>query len=167
MHGPAAASILSPMRKLTTWTGLVLILGVVAMCTRGMMAQSAPSADEAGVRKAIEAYFQGHATGQGEHFRQGMHADMRFSGLRDGKLFHRTLDEFAGGFPGKPAADEAKRKRRIVSIDITGIAASAKIELDYPQVFFTDYFLLLKVDGEWKIMDKIADPGASRQAKSE
>jgi hypothetical protein len=100
MHGPAAASILSPMRKLTTWTGLVLILGVVAMCTRGMMAQSAPSADEAGVRKAIEAYFQGHATGQGEHFRQGMHADMRFSGLRDGKLFHRTLDEFAGGFPG-------------------------------------------------------------------
>ena len=43
------------------------------------------------------------------------------------------------------------------SIDITGIAASAKIELDYPEIFFTDYFLLLKVDGEWKIIDKIAD----------
>jgi hypothetical protein len=157
------------MRKLTTWTGLMLVIGAVLAIggARGLMAQSAPSADEAGVRKAIEAYFQGHATGQGEHFRHGMHADMRFSGLREGKLFHRTLDEFAGGFPGKPAADEAKRKRRIVSIDITGIAASAKIELDYPSVFFTDYFLLLKVDGEWKIMDKIADPGPSRQAKSE
>jgi hypothetical protein len=135
-----------------------MVLGaVLAVGARGLMAQSAPSADEAGVRKAIEAYFQGHATGQGEHFRRGMHADMRFSGLRDGKLFHRNLDEFAGGFPGKPAADEAKRKRRIVSIDITGIAASAKIELDYPEVFFTDYFLLLKTDGEWKIIDKIAD----------
>jgi putative lumazine-binding protein len=146
------------MRKLTTWTGLVLVMGaVLAIGARGLMAQGAPSADEAGVRKAIEAYFQGHATGQGEHFRRGMHADMRFSGLRDGKLFHRNLDEFAGGFPGKPAADEAKRKRRIVNIDITGIAASAKIELDYPDVFFTDYFLLLKVDGEWKIIDKIAD----------
>jgi hypothetical protein len=155
------------MRKLTTWTGLVVVLGaVLAMGTRGLMAQNAASADEAGVRKAIEAYFEGHATGQGDHFRRGMHADMRFSGLRDGKLFHRTLDEFAGGFPGKPAADEAKRKRRIVNIDITGIAASAKIELDYPNVFFTDYFLLLKVDGEWKIMDKIADPGQPRQAKS-
>jgi hypothetical protein len=145
------------MRKLTTWTGLVLIVAIAAMGTRGLMAQNAPSADEAGVRKAIEAYLQGHATGQGEHFRRGMHADMRFSGLRDGKLFHRNLDEFAGGFPGKPAADEAKRKRRIVSVDITGNAASAKIELDYPEVFFTDYFLLLKVDGEWKIIDKIAD----------
>jgi hypothetical protein len=165
------------MRKLMTWTGLVLMVGAVLTIGGGLMAQNAPSgsaaagantsADEAGVRKAIEAYFQGHATGQGEHFRRGMHADMRFSGLREGKLFHRTLDEFAGGFPGKPAADEAKRKRRIVSIDITGIAASAKIELDYPTVFFTDYFLLLKVDGEWKIMDKIADPGASRQAKSD
>jgi hypothetical protein len=150
--------MLSLMKTLTTWTGLVVVLGAVLVAgARGLTAQSAPGADEAGVRKAIEAYFQGHATGQGEHFRRGMHTDMRFSGLRDGKLFHRTLDEFAGGFPGKPAADEAKRKRRIVSIDITGTAASAKIELDYPEIFFTDYFLLLKVDGEWKIIDKIAD----------
>ena len=68
------------MRKLTTWTGLVLVLGaVLAIGARGLMAQSAPNADEAGVRKALDAYFQGHATGQGEHFRRGMHADMRLS----------------------------------------------------------------------------------------
>ena len=49
--------MLSPMRKLTTWTGLVLVLGaVLAVGARELMAQSA---DEAGVRKAIEAYFQG------------------------------------------------------------------------------------------------------------
>ena len=73
--------------------------------------------------------------------------------------------QFAGGFLGKPAADEAKRRPRIVSIDITGIAASAKIELDYPSSCPSPTtFLLLKVDGEWKIMDNIAVPGASRQA---
>jgi hypothetical protein len=155
-------------KKLTKWTGLVLVLGVaLAIAAPGLVAQSAPSADEAGVRKAIDAYFEGHATGVGEHFRRGMHADMRFSTIVEGKLVHRTLDQFAGGFPGKPAADEAKRKRRVVSIDITGIAAMAKIELDYPTVFFTDYFLLMKVDGEWKIIDKIADrrtPAASSSA---
>jgi N-carbamoyl-L-amino-acid hydrolase len=43
--------------------------------------------------------------------------------------------------------DDATFLRR-ASIDITGTAAMAKIELDYPTVFFTDYFLLLKVDGE-------------------
>ena len=33
-------------------------------------------------------------------------------------------------------------------------AAMAKIELDYPQTFFTDYFNLLKVDGKWMIVNK-------------
>ncbi len=76
----------------------MLALGaVLAIGGRGLVAQSAPSADEAGVRKALDAYFQGHATGQGEHFRRGMHADMRMSFVRDGKLVHRNLDEFAGG----------------------------------------------------------------------
>ncbi|MGH9904872.1 MAG: PQQ-binding-like beta-propeller repeat protein [Pyrinomonadaceae bacterium] len=55
---------------------------------------------------------------------------------------------------GKPAADEAQRKRAIESIDITGNAAIAKIVLDYPQVKFTDYMSLLKIDGEWKIINK-------------
>jgi hypothetical protein len=96
-----------------------------------------------------------------------MHADMRMSFVRDGKLVHRNLDEFAGGATGKPAADEARRKRKIVMVDITGTAAIAKIELDYPDVFFTDYMSLLKVDGEWKIVDKIFDRAPSKQAKSE
>lgn len=156
------------MKTLMTRAGLVLVLGaVLAIGGRGLVAQGAPSADEAGVRKALDAYFQGHATGQGEHFRRGMHADMRMSFVRDGKLVHRNLDEFASGATGKPAADEAKRKRKIVMVDITGTAAIAKIELDYPDVFFTDYMSLLKVDGEWKIVDKTFDRAPSRQAKSE
>ncbi len=31
----------------------------------------------------------------------------------------------------------------------------AKLVLDYPEVKFTDYMSLLKVDGEWKIVNKI------------
>jgi hypothetical protein len=156
------------MKTLTTWTGLVLVLGAVLAIGAGRLtAQSAPSADEAGVRKALDAYLQGHATGQGEHFRRGMHADTRVSSVRDGKLGHRNLDEFVGAAAtGKAAADEAKRKRKIVMIDITGTAAIAKIELDYPDVFFTDYMSLLKVDGEWKIVDKIFDRRAPNAPSS-
>ena len=36
-------------------------------------------------------------------------------------------------------------------------AAVARVELDYPGVFIADYFSLLKIDGEWKIMNKIFD----------
>ena len=65
--------------------------------------------------------------------------------------------------PGKPPADEAKRKRRIVSIDVAGDAAVAKVELDYPAVFFVDYLSLLRVDGEWKIAQKTYT-GTSKKA---
>ena len=143
------------MRQLTLWLGLVVVIGgAFVAATRGATPESA---DEAGVRRALDAYLQGHATGVGDHFWRAMHTDMRMSFVRDGKLVHRTAAEYIGGAPGKPAADEAKRKRRIVSIDITGTAAMAKIELDYPDALLTDYMSLLKVDGEWKIVDKIFD----------
>lgn len=148
------------MRQLILLIGLAVAFGGAFVAgTRGA---TADNADEVGVRRALEAYLQGHATGVGDHFWRAMHTDMRMSFVRDGKLVHRTAAEYIGGAPGKPAADEATRKRRIVSIDITGTAAMAKIELDYPDALLTDYMALLKVDGEWKIVDKIFD----RQTKT-
>ena len=38
---------------------------------------------------------------------------------------------------------------------MTGNAASGKIELDYPNAKLTDYMSLLKIGGEWKIVNKI------------
>ncbi|HEX8492048.1 MAG TPA: nuclear transport factor 2 family protein [Pyrinomonadaceae bacterium] len=114
----------------------------------------AQNQDEAGVRQAIEYYFQGHATGNGEHFKKAFHSEAKLFWIRDGQLTQRTSAEFAAGASGKPAADEDKRKRSIESIDITGNAAIAKVVLDYPQVRFTDYMSLLKINGEWKIVNK-------------
>jgi hypothetical protein len=75
--------------------------------------------------------------------------------VRDGQLMQRTSADYIAGAPGKPAADEAQRKRRIVSVDVTGNAASAKVELDYPSAKLTDYMSLLKVGNEWRIVNKI------------
>jgi hypothetical protein len=111
--------------------------------------------DQAAVRKPLELYLQGHATGDGDYWRQAFHPSARIEGMKDGRLFSRTREEFVAIATGKPADDEAQRKRRIVSVDVTDDAAFAKIELDYPKVTFTDYFTLLKVDGEWKIMSKV------------
>lgn len=44
----------------------------------------------------------------------------------------------------------------IVSIDIVGTAASARIDTnDISGFFFTDFFHLLKVDGAWTVVSKI------------
>ena len=75
-------------------------------------------------------------------------------GVRDGKFLSRTLDEYCAGFTGKPAADEAPRRRTIDPVSVTGNAASAQATLVHGPTTLTDYFVLLTVDGTWKIANK-------------
>ena len=133
---------------------LAVMLGVVGV-VRSSMQTAPPQADAAAARVPLENYIQGHATGNGDFMRKAFHPDAKVMSFRDGKLASLTAEEFASRFNGKPAADEAQRKRRIESVEITGNAGSAKIVLDYPTVTFTDYMSLLKVGDEWKIVNKV------------
>ena len=118
-------------------------------------AMAQQSHDEAAARKPLEAYLRGHATGDAAYIRQAFLPTAHVEGIRDGKLLSWTADEYIAGFKGSPPADEGQRKRWIDSIDISGNAAMARVTLDYPSGTFTDYFVLLKVDGEWKIANKV------------
>jgi hypothetical protein len=48
-----------------------------------------------------------------------------------------------------------KRNIEIVSLNIEGSAAQAKIKIETEKVILYDYMNLLKVNGEWKIVSKI------------
>ncbi len=134
----------------------LLAFGILAALAAGpATTAAAQSPDEAAVRATLEHYLQGHATGDGAHHAAAFHPESKLFFVRDGKLAQLTSAEYIARSPGKPAADEAKRSRRIVSVDVTGNAAVGKIELDYPNVLLTDYMSLLKIDGEWKIINKI------------
>lgn len=133
-------------------------LGLVNKPSDSAMVQ----AEEAAARVPLDNYIQGHVTGNGDFMRKAFHSEAKVMAFRDGKMMNLTAEEFASRFNGKPAADEAQRKRRIESVEITGNAGVGKIVLDYPTVTFTDYMSLLKVDGEWKIVNKVfyAEPKA-------
>lgn len=137
---------------------ILLLLAVIFLCASVFWWPTrAGNQEEAAVRAALEHYFSGHATGQAKHFRKIFHPDSKLFAVRDGKYWQLTSEEYIARASGKPAADEALRKRTIESVDITGNAASAKIVLDYPEVKFTDYMSLLKIEGEWKIINKTFD----------
>ena len=106
-------------------------------------------------RVPLENYIKGHATGDGAFMRKAFHTEGNLIFIRDGKFTTRSFADYINGFTGKPAADEADRKRRIEAVDVSGNAAVAKIILDYPTTRFVDYMSLLKIDGEWKIVTKI------------
>lgn len=129
----------------------IVLAGVTVLLLSSSAAQDA---ENAAIRAAIENYFQGHATGQGEHFAKVFHPESRLFFLRDGQLATRTSAEYIAGASGKAPADEPQRKRRILNIDRTGDAAVVKLELDYPDALLTDYMSMLKINGQWKIVNK-------------
>ena len=139
-----------------------LILSFALLLCVFSIANSAQTNEKDAVRVPLENYLKGHATGDGEYMRKAFHAEGNLIFIRDGKYTTRSFADYIAGFTGKPAADESQRKRSIESIDVSGNAASAKIILDYPATRFVDYMSLLKVDGEWKIVNKIfyAEPKA-------
>jgi hypothetical protein len=115
------------------------------------------SADEAAVRETLQHYLNGHATGKADEFRAAMRPEGTMYFLREGQFTRVSLEEYiarAAAGSGQPAPDEAKRKRRIEFVDVTGDAAVAKLVLDYPDVKLTDYMELLRIDGTWRIVAK-------------
>ena len=119
------------------------------------VAAQADTASDAAVRRTIEQhYFAAHATGSGESLRGVFVEEGRMFWAADGQLRSRASTEYINGFSGKPAADEAQRRRRILAVDVTGDVAVAKAELDYPDVRLVDYFILVRAGGNWKIVSK-------------
>ena len=133
---------------------LFILLAVLIMAI-GAVSASAQSSEKDAVRVPLDNYIRGHATGDGEYMKKAFHTEGQLIFIRDGKVTTRSFADYIAGFTGKPAADEASRKRTIESIDVAGTAATGKLVLDYPTMRIVDYMSLLKINGEWKIVNKI------------
>ena len=137
------------MRPIIATAALFIVTLIPAVAN----AQASP--DDKGVRAAVQQYFKGHATGDQNEMRKAFLPTAHVEGIRDGQVFSRTVDQYVSGFQGKPAADEASRKRTIDRVEISGTAAMAGATLVHGATTFADYFVLLKVGNEWKIANKV------------
>lgn len=132
-----------------------LLLTVVVLIVSAVYASAQTvEAEKAAARVPLENYLRGHATGDPEFMRKAFHSEGSLIFMREGKYTTRSFAEYIAGMSGKPAPDEDKRKRWIESVDVAGNAAVGKIILDYPSGRFVDYMTLLKIGGEWKIVNK-------------
>jgi hypothetical protein len=145
----------------------LLFLAAVVLAASAVSAPAQTADTEASAaRVPLENYLRGHATGDPEFMRKAFHTEGSLIFIRDGKYTTRSFADYIAGMSGKPAPDEEKRKRWIESVDVAGNAAFGKIILDYPAVRFVDYMTLLKINGEWKIVNKsfYAEPKAAPAA---
>jgi hypothetical protein len=116
--------------------------------------------DEDAIKALIQsAYVDGlQNLGDLEKTKAGFHPDFVLLGLRDGKLTRLPIAEWVASAE-KRKADGAKPPLTVCKflvIDVTGSAASVKLELHQnDKRIFTDYLSLYMFPDGWKIVGKI------------
>ena len=139
--------------RLTT----VLTTASAALLAAGAADLSARWADEAAIRQTVQYYFDGGKTRDTLTLRKAFHPDARMLFARDGKLVVVPIGEYitrVGSESLKPGEVDST-ERKVVSVDVAGDAAVAKLQLKRANALLTDYMSLLKVDGRWLIVNKI------------
>lgn len=108
----------------------------------------------AAIARLIQHYLDGARSGRGQDMKPAFHDDATIFGYVAGDLFAGPIENlYRWNDENGPAADIIAN---IVSIDIVGTVASARVESDnWTGHRFTDFFNLLKLSGQWKIMNKV------------
>ena len=143
------------MKKLRYWAPVVLGMLAAVFLAVSVGAQDADKVDEDAIRDVVHLYFDGIIKYDEQALRKAFHTDASVIGTnQDGTADWEPFQEWVLYTRGN-APDPTGRNNRIVSIDITGRAAVVKTDLDWPSVHYVDYLSLLKIDGQWKIVNKI------------
>ncbi len=104
--------------------------------------------------KVIQYYIDGAKSGNGADMKPAFHEDATIFGYVGPDLFAGPIQKLYDWNDQNGAATDIQS--RIASVDVTGTIAAVRLEIDnWTGHQFTDTFTLLKVDGQWKIMNKV------------
>ena len=105
------------------------------------------------IAKTVQHYIDGAKSGRGADMKPAFHKDATVFGYIGTDLFAGPIQQlFDWNDQNGPATG---LQARIASIDLIDTVATVRLELDnWTGYRFTDLFTLLKLDGEWKIMNK-------------
>ncbi|MEL6484432.1 MAG: nuclear transport factor 2 family protein [Bacteroidota bacterium] len=127
------------------------LIFLTLLCSQFTTAQAS---DYAMVENTLNSYLNGDTQKDYETLEKAFHpqADMKYVSSKSGYQVYNALEVFAAE---KGRAPEKNRSNHIAYISITGKAAHAKLEITYPENTVVDYVNLLKIEGQWKIVNKI------------
>ena len=110
--------------------------------------------DREGIAQAIQHYIDGAISGRGDDMKLGFHPQATIFGYVGDDLMAGPIQQLYDWNDTNGAATELQAL--IAGIDIAGTVATVRLELEnWTGSRFTDLFTLLKVDGAWKIMNKV------------
>ena len=114
--------------------------------------------DKTKIEACIQLYFDSLYESDSEKVRSSFHDAAMVSGYLPDGLHEMNLSEFAEFVSSQqpsPKENNDEVLLEIVSCEINGSTASAKVRDGYLGMVFLDTLSLLKVDDEWKIYNKL------------
>lgn len=106
--------------------------------------------------EALKPYTEGARSGDGASMRPAFFDHAHIVGSFDESSVNLNADDFTAVVSEGGASPTVQS--RIVWVDISGPAAAARVEfIDWGGVRFTDFFVLYKREGAWKISGKVYD----------
>ena len=113
-----------------------------------------PLSEYEAITETVQPYIDGVKAGRGPDMQPAFHQDATIFGYAEGDLFAGPIQMLFDYVDDDDPATGLQA--RIVSIDIVDTIAAVRLELEnWNGHRYTDLFTLLKVDGEWKIMNKV------------
>jgi hypothetical protein len=141
---------------------LVVAVGLLLAAFDKHSAAGSQSVEQA-IRDRIQAsYFQGAFNAQNTtHMKEGFHPDFAIFSAKGEDLARYEISTWIEGIEKRKQSPEHDAARAMVdatitSLDVTGGAASARIEIrKQNKLIYTDYLSLLKFPSGWKIVAKV------------
>lgn len=141
----------------------LLVLTSVTMTAQTATAEGAATPEETAsfteyqaIEEALQPYIEAARTGDGALTRTAFYDHAHVLGSIGGTVYNMDADTFAGAIADGGPSENVRH--HIAWINVSGRAAAARVEfIDWGGNRFTDFFVLYKEDGAWKISGKVYD----------
>ena len=120
------------------------------------MATTVEAAERTAIETAVQLYIDGASTGDMDKLRQAFNEGAWMYGSLGGQRVDVPITEMFAMVAERPLGSDAYDSR-ITSVEQIGDAAVVRLEEDgcWGTVSFVDWFALAKIDGTWKIVNKL------------
>ena len=124
------------------------------LLTQKITTMRSPIAEYAAVEAAAMKFVKSVAEGNSKYAKELFTTDAVLFGYLDGELEHGSIEQFYHNVDTVGAGDDFKARIDIVSIEESVAVVRVLEEKWGGRIDFTDYLLLMKMNGEWKCVAK-------------
>jgi hypothetical protein len=121
------------------------------------MAATETATDREAITNTVQLYVEGASTGDVAKLTEAFHQEAWMFGSVGGQRFDMPIAQMFDLVVNQPMDTDGSYSARVASVEQVGDVATATLEESgcWGAVSFVDFFALARIDGTWKIVNKV------------